>query len=157
MMKIADVLWERIKNIEKEIKNLKTARFKTAATISTITQNSSITLPLKIFGDPLTYYEVISSKRAIVTFTTTDNTNMIGALYLDGVTPSNLNKRYIFVHKLNSSAGQSRYAIYIYSQNEGDFNTLSGGGSVNLSYNIQGVGSSQFTMSVSYEDFDPWS
>lgn len=156
-MKIADVLWERIKNIEKEIKNLKTARFKTAATISTMTQDNTITLPLKLFGDPLYYYEIISSKRAVVTLTTTDNTDMISALYLKGVTPSNLNNRYIFVHKLNSTAGKARFAIYVYSQNENDYNTLAGGGSVNVSYNIQGVGSSQFTMSINYEDFDPWS
>jgi len=156
-MKISNILWDRVKNIEKEIKNLKTARFKTASTISTMTKNSSVTLPLKLFGDPLTYYEIISSKRAIVTLTTTDNTNMISALYLDGVTPSNLNDRYVFVHKLNSNAGQSRFAIYVYSQNENDFNVLSGGGSVSVSYNIQGVGSSQFNISISYEDFDPWS
>lgn len=156
-MKIADIMWQRIKNIEHEIKNLKTARFKTASTISTTTQNGNVTLPLKLFGNPSTYYEVISSKRAVITLTTSDNTNMISALYLDGITPSNTNDRYIFVHKLNSNAGKSRFAIYVYSQNENDFNTLAGGGSVNVSYNIQGVGSSRFTMSINYEDFDPWS
>ena len=156
-MKIADVMWDKIKYIEKEIKNLKTARFKTASTISTTTQENSITLPLKLFGNPSTYYEVISSKRAIVTLTTADNSNMISALYLKGITPSNLNDRYIFIHKLNSSAGQARFAVYVYSQNVNDFNTLAGGGSVNVSYNLQGVGSSRFTMSINYEDFDPWS
>ena len=121
-MKISDLMWSRIKNIEKEIKNLKTARFKTATTISTMTQNSSITLPLKLFGDPSTYYEVISSKRAVITLTTADETDMISALYLDGVTPSNLNDRYVFVHKLNSTAGKARFAIYVYSQNQNDYN-----------------------------------
>lgn len=155
-MKIADVMWDKIRYIEKEIKNLKTARFKTASTISTMTSNSSISLPLKLFGDASLYYEIISSKRAVVTLTTADNTNMISALYLDGITPSNLNDRYIFIHKLNSDAGQARFAIYVYSQNQNDFNTLAGGGSVNVNYNIQAVGSSRFTMSVKYEDFNPW-
>lgn len=155
-MKIADMMWNRIKYIEQEIKNLKTARFKTASTISTITSDNSISLPLKLFGDASTYYEVISSKRAVVTLTTADNTNMISALYLKGVTPNNLNDRYIFIHKLNSAAGQARFAIYVYSQNVNDFNTLAGGGSVNVNYDIQAVGSSRFTMSIKYEDFNPW-
>ena len=156
-MKIANILWDRLNYIQKEIKNLKTARFKTASTISTMTTNNSVTLPLKLFGNPMSYYEIISSKKAIVTLTTLDGTNMISALYLDGITPSNTNNRYIFINRVASSAGQAKFEIYVFSQNTNDFNTLSGGGSVSVSYNIQGVGSSRFSMSISYEDFDPWS
>ena len=39
-MKIANILWDRLNYIQKEIKNLKTARFKTASTISTIAANT---------------------------------------------------------------------------------------------------------------------
>lgn len=156
-MNIANILWDRIKNIEKEIKNLKTARFKTASTISTITASGSVSLPLKIFGDPSTYYEVISSKKAIITLNTLDNTNMISALYLDGVTPSNTNNRYIFINRVASGAGQAKFELYVYSQNTNDFNTLNGGGSVMVNYNLLAVGSSRFSMSITYEDFDPWS
>ena len=156
-MKIANELWEKLNYIGKEIKNLKTARFKTSTMISTMTVDGSVTLPLKLFGNPGAYYEIISSKRAVITLTTADNTNMISSLYLNGITPSTTNNRYIFVKRLNSSSGQSRFAIYVYSQNTDDYNTLSGGGSVSVSYNIQGVGSSRFSMSISYEDFDPWS
>lgn len=156
-MQIYDILWDRINKIGREIKNLKTARFKTASSFSTMTQNNSVTLPLKIFGNPSSYYEIISSKRAIITLVTADNTNMLSALYLSGITPSNTDNRYIFINRLASSAGQSKFELYVYSQNTNDFNTLSGGGSVNVSYNIQGVGTSQFTMSIEYEDYNPWS
>ena len=60
-MKIADVMWDKIRYIEKEIKNLKTARFKTASTISTMTSNSSISLPLKLFGDASLYSQLLST------------------------------------------------------------------------------------------------
>lgn len=156
-MRIADLMWQRIGNIEREIKNLKTARFKTASTISTMTRSGTVNLPLKLFGNPSTYWEIISSKRAIITLTTTDNTNMISSVYLDGVTPTNTNRRFIFIHKLASGTGVAKFAMYVYSQNSDDFDILSGGGSVNVSYNIQGVGSSQFNMNITYEDFDPWS
>jgi len=156
-MQISNLLWERINNIGREIKNLKTARFKTASTISTITADGTVNLPLKLFGNPSAYWEIISSKRAIITLTTQDNTNMISAVYLNGVTPSNTNNRFIFINKLASNAGVAKYAMYVYSRNTNDFDTLKGGGSVNVSYNIQGVGSSRFTMTITYEDFDPWS
>ncbi len=156
-MRIYDILWERINHIGKEIKNLKTARFKTASTIDTITADSSVTLPLKLFGNPSAYYEIISSKRAVITLKTADNTNMISALYLNGITPSTTNNRYIFINRIASGAGEAKFELYVYSQNTSDYNTLAGGGSVNVSYNIQGVGSSRFTISVKYEDYNPWS
>lgn len=154
-MKIADLLWERIKNIGREIEALKTARFKTATTISTMTVNGSVNLPLKLVGP--TRYDIISSKQAIITLTTADNTNMVSALYLRNITPSTVNDRYIFIDRLASDAGQAKFAMYVYSHNEDDFNTLSGGGSITLNYGVQGVGSSRFTISITYEDFDPWS
>lgn len=156
-MNIADVFWNKIKWIDKEITALKTARFKTASTIATVDAVGGITLPLKLFGDPLYYYEIASSLRAIITLRTLDNTNMISALYLDGVTPSNVDNRYIFVKRLSSGAGEARFGIYVYSQNQSDYNTLAGGGSVSVSYNIRAVGSSRFSVAITYEEFNPWS
>ena len=156
-MNIADEFWMRINNIGKEIKNLKTAHFKTASTIDTMSANGSLTFDLKLYGNPLAYWEIFSKKRAVITLTTTDNTNMISALYLRGVTPSNTNNRYIFTHREASGQGEAKFSVYVYSQNEDDFNTLSGGGTVTLNYGIQGVGSSQFTMSIAYEEINPWS
>lgn len=156
-MKIADTLWERLKYIGQEIKNLKTAHFKTASTISTMTVNNTVSFNLKLYGNPMLYYEIFSAKRAVVTLTTTDSTNMISALYLRNLTPSTTNNRYIFTHRLASQPGEAKFVIYVYSQNQDDYTTLAGGGSVSVSYDIQGVGSSQFTMSISYEDYNPWS
>ncbi len=82
---------------------------------------------------------------------------MISSVYLNGVTPTNTDRRFIFIHKLASGDGVTKFAMYVYSQNSNDFDVLSGGGSINVNYSIQGVGSSQFNMNITYEDFDPWS
>lgn len=155
-MKSSNILWDKLKTIEREIYALKTAHFKTATTITTTDVDSTVTLPLKLFGTPGLYYEVISSKRAIVTLESTDGSNMLSALYLKAVTPSNVNNRRIFVKREAGDVGKAKFAIYIYSQNSDDYDTLAGGGAVDLTYAIQGVCSSKFTINVTYEDFDPW-
>lgn len=142
---------QRINNLKNEITNLKTAHFKTATTLSTMSKQGSISLDLKLYGT--SYYEVISEKRAVITMTTSDDTNMIGAVYLLGVTPSNVDDRRIFCERLSSGSGQLKFAIYVYSQNETDFETLYDGGSVTLNYNIECVGTSRFTVDIKYEDF----
>lgn len=141
------LLDERIKNIERELLNLKTTHFKTATTISTMTQNN--TLDFSLMLDSLST-NVFSSQRAIITMTTVDGTDMLSACYLVGMNPTNLDSRTIQVQRLQSGAGVVRFGIAVFSQNPNDFNTLSQGGTVQLSYTIQSVGTSQFTTSISY-------
>lgn len=155
-MNMAAMLASKINYFTREIRNLKTAHVKTATTIATLSKSSSVTLNLQLFGDPLYYWEIASNQKAVVTLTSTDGTNMISALHLKGVTPSNLNQRYIFVRRRGSNTGTAVFEIYIYSQNTDDFNTLSGGGSVSLKYNIEAIGSSDFNITVNYEGFNPW-
>lgn len=149
-------LEDKINYFQREICNLKTAHVKTATTIATLDKNTSITLPLKLYGSAGAYWEIISSKKAVVTLTSMDETDMISALYIDGITPSNFNNRYVFVRRRGSQSGQVAYEIYAYSYNTDDLDTLSGGGSINLNYNLTAVGSSNYSLTVSYEDFDPW-
>lgn len=140
-------LYDKKRNdLKREIRDLKTAHFKTATTINTMTASQSLSFSL-MFISP---YEIASSQRAIITLTTADNTNMISGCYLTGLTPSNLNDRYPFVKRVSSPAGTAKYEVMIYSQNPNDWDTLSGGGSVNLGYTVQLVGSSKFTVSVAY-------
>lgn len=138
---------ERLKNLEREIRQLKTAHYKTATTINTMTSNVNISFSLTL---DLLSGSVYSTQRAIITMTTADNTDMISACYLVGITPNNYNNRYIIVNRLQSPAGQAKYEVIVISQNADDFNTLYGGGSVNLGYTVQLVGSSKFTTSISY-------
>lgn len=138
----------RIMELEREVHNLKVAHFKTATTISTMANNQ--TLSFSLMWDELSG-QIFSTQRAIITMVASNSTDMISACYLSGLTPSTLDDRYIFIKRLDSSAGQVRFGVTVFSQNYSDYETLSGGGSVNLSYTVQLVGSSKFTASVSYK------
>lgn len=145
-MSQANLYDEKIKWIERELRNLKTAHFKTATTINTMTNVLSLSFSLIISDE----YTICSSQRAIITLTTEDDTDMISACYLSGVTPSNLNQRFPFVKRIASGNGEAKYEVSVFSQNPDDYTTISGGGTVNLDYNVQLVGSSRFTSSVNY-------
>lgn len=136
----------RIKDLEKEVRNLKTGYFKTATTINTMTQNQTLNFSLSLNPNA----EIFSTQRAIITLDILDNSNMISACYLTGVNPNNLNNRFAFVKRLQSNNNQVKYEVLVYSQNPDDYDTLAGGGSVNLTYTVQLVGSSRFTSSVNY-------
>lgn len=152
-MKLNEALIKKLNWISNEIKNLKTAHFKTATSIATKEMETNIAMSLKLTGTPSDYYrEIVSTKRAIITLTTTDNSNMISAVYLKGVNPTNLNDRYLFVKRVAGASGKSIYSLWIYSLNQNDRATLEGGGSINLNYTLQAVGSSDYTISVSYKD-----
>jgi len=143
-----EILVMKLKALEKEVRALKTTHIKTATTISTMESSASITFNLFMPDE----YTIVSDKRAIITLTTADGTDMISACYLDGVTPANLNSRYPFIYRINSPAGQAKYEVVLLSQNANDYQTISGGGSVQLNYNLKLIGSSKFTVSVSYTD-----
>lgn len=143
-----EILGMKIKWLEKEIRALKTTHIKTATKISTLEKSTTVNFTLTM-PDP---YTMVGSKRAIITMTTTDGTDMISACYLDGVTPSNLNDRYPFIYRLDSPAGESKYEVVVISQNANDYQTLSGGGTVNLSYNLKLVGSSDYNLAVEYRN-----
>lgn len=138
----------KIKALEKELRDLKTTHIKTATTINTMEQSTSASFTLTM-PDP---YTMVGSKRAIITLTTADGTDMISACYIDGLTPANLNDRYPYIYRLSAPTGQCKYEIVVVSQNANDYQTISGGGTVNLSYNVKLVGSSQFTTSVEYKN-----
>jgi len=136
----------RIKDLEKEVRNLKTGYFKTATTINTMTENQTLNFSLSLNPNA----EIFSTQRAIITLDILDDSNMISACYLTGVNPKNLNNRFAFVKRLQSNNNQVKYEVLVYSQNPDDYETLAGGGSVNLTYTVQLVGSSRFTSSVNY-------
>lgn len=146
-----DLYDEKIKNLEKEIRSLKTTYFKTATTINTMTKNNTVNFSLTL--DSLSG-NIFSTKRAIITLTTSDGSNMISACYLYNMTPSGLDDRFIQIQRLQANAGSVRFGVAVFSQNYSDWVTLNNGGSVNLSYTIRTVGSSKFTTSVTYKNID---
>lgn len=143
-----DILYvTKINEIQRELRNLKTAHFKTATTIETTTAEQTLNFTLEIAG-----LDVVSTKTAVLTMTSLDGSNMLSALYLKGATPDNLNDRFVFVNRRASGTGQAKFDVVVYSGNMDDWTTLEGGGTVNLSYTVQMVGSSRFSVSLSYKD-----
>lgn len=147
-----DLLYDKkLKNIQKEIRNLKTTYFKTATTINTTTKTQSLSFSLTL--EPLSG-NVYSTQRAIITLTTDDNTNMISSCFLSNITPSNIDSRFIQIQRLKPSNGEVRFGIAVFSQNLNDYIDLVEGRSVNLNYTVQLVGSSNFSKSVTYKSID---
>ena len=146
-MSQANLYDERLKNLQREVHNLKTTHFKTATTISTMTATQTLNFSLML--DSLSG-NVFSTQRAIITLATTDNTDMINACYINNITPDNLNDRFVNIIRLQAGAGLTRFGIAVFSQNITDIQTLLNGGSVNLTYTAQLVGSSNFTTTVEY-------
>ena len=142
---------EKIKSLDREIRSLKTTYFKTATTINTMTKNDTVSFSLTL--DNLSG-NIFSTKRAIVTLTTSDASNMISACYLYNMTPSGLDDRFVQIQRLQPTSGSVRFGIAVFSLNYNDWVTLSNGGSVNLSYTIRTVGSSKFTTSITYKNID---
>ncbi len=142
---------EKIKNLEREIRNLKTTHFKTATTINTMTRTNTLNFSLTL--DSLSG-NMFSTKRAVITLTTSDGSNMISSCFLSNITPSNINDRFIQIQRLQSGTGTTRFGVAVFSQNYNDWVALNGGGSVNLTYVVQTVGSSRFTTSVVYKNID---
>ncbi|WP_407457173.1 hypothetical protein [Fibrobacter sp.] len=148
-MIIGDLWPKKINDLKREIRNIKTAHFKTATTINTMTDTAQVNFSLTY--DSLTG-QAYSTQRAIITLNILDGSEMVSACYLLGTTPSNLNDRFAFIKRLDSIENQIRYDITVYSQNTSDIETLAGGGSVNLNYNIQLVGSSRFSTAIEYKN-----
>ena len=138
---------EQINYLKGEITELKTAHIKTATKISTMELNTNVSFSLTL--DQLSG-QMFSTERAIITMTSSNSTNMISACYLDGATPTNLDSRLVFINRINSDSGKAKFEVVVFSENENDYNTLIGGGSVNLTYTVKLIGSSKFALSVEY-------
>lgn len=150
-MNNGELLYERLKELKAEVRNLKTAHFKTATTISTTTRTVTVNFSLmleRLSGN------VFSTKRAVISMTTEDNTEMVSACYLAGMNPGNINGRFIEILRMQPQAGVIRFGVAVTTGNQSDWETLSQGGTVNLSYDIQLVGSSRFQTSVEYQNIE---
>lgn len=145
----SELFYRRLNSLKREIRYLKTAHFKTATTINTMTLNQNLNFSLTLDG---LSGNIFSTRRAIITLNIDDGSEMVSSCYLNGITPSNLNNRFVFIKRIASDAGQVKYDVAVFSQNADDYDTLAGGGSVNLTYNIQAVGSSKFSLSVEYHN-----
>lgn len=150
-MESGEVLYKKLKDLQKKVRFLKTTHFKTATTISTITKEINVGFSLQL--DSLSG-DVYSTRRAVISATTTDGSDMVSACYLKDATPTSLDDRQVEVLRLQPQDGVVRFGVAVTAGNASDYNTLAGGGAVNLNYIIQVVGSSNFNIGLEYRNID---
>lgn len=146
-MNQGDLYDKRIKELEREIIALKTSYVKTATTIAIATKTTTVSFSLTL--DTLSG-NVYGDQRAIVTLTTNNETEMISACYIANMTPDTFDDRIVDIVRLDSDENTARFGVAVFSQSYEDWQTLYNGGSVSVSYTLQLVGSSNFSVSVSY-------
>lgn len=138
-----------IRNLRREAESLKISYVKTASAIKTKSEQVQITFTLDSMTagwiDPDTWYvtaETLTVGRAMACSITLDN---------DGTTVQNhnLNNRTLTFTKLQGG-DYNKWRIDLNSLNINDFNTISGGGKVELTYYFTITGTADFTIGVSH-------
>ena len=148
---------DEIKKLEKEVIELKTCPIKTASQMAT----KSIEQPISY---NLTYSAQLSPNFAwgvdtvIITMTSTNGTNMLTSCYVknsDDASGHNLQGRGLST--IPSKSGSiAQYRISLFSRNPNDIATLAGGGSVTLNYNFVLTATSDFTVDITTEPYNPF-
>lgn len=145
---------ERIINLQRELTTLKTTAAKSATTLETKTASGTLNFNLTITRNPVSGATGTSStQRAIVTITSQNNRNFLSMLTF-GI--STLDGRGLQVLRRPSSAGVAQFCVVVGSGNQDDYQTLIGGGSISLSYGFTVTATADFSMSVSYENYNPY-
>lgn len=150
-MESGEVLYKKLKDLQKKVRFLKTTHYKTATTISTRTKEINVGFSLQL--DSLSG-DVYSTRRAVISATTTDGSDMVSACYLKDATPTSIDDRQVEILRLQPQDGVVRFGVAVTAGNASDYNTLAGGGAVNLNYTIQVVGSSNFNIGREYRNID---
>lgn len=147
---------EMIKKMEQEIYELKTCPVKTATTMATTQKTQDINIPMTIpiwsGSTPPPY--AYGYKQAIITCTSTSGP-MICSCHLKNnagdVSNYNLAGRSISVFPRKCGTVWE-FAVLVYSRGS-DAQVIWQGGSVDLDYTMEITATSDFTMSLSYENY----
>ena len=147
---------QEIKKLEQEVIDLKTCPIKSSAQIMTKSIDQPVSYDLTYFSQvPLNFVWGINT--VIITMTSTDGKAMLTSCYLknsDDAAGHNLQLRTISI--LQSSAGTvAQYRASLFSRNQNDISTMYGGGSVTLNYQLVLTATSDFTVSITTEPYNP--
>lgn len=146
----------KVKKIIEEVRDLKTCPIKTATQMATKKSSINISMPMTVHPGVSPAY-AYSSKRAFITATSTDGTNMLTSCTVQDnagdVQSHNLLGRSVTIFPVECGSVGTHSAI-VYSRNPNDIQTLVGGGTLTLNYTLDFICTSDFTLSIRYEDFD---
>ena len=148
---------QEIIRLEQEVLALKTCAIKTSTQMATKSVTQAISYDLDYSAQLMPNF-AWGFETVIITMTSTDGTNMLTSCTLE-------NSKDAAGHNLLSRGMQfiptncgnvAQYKISVFSRNTTDIQTLAGGGSVILNYNMILTATSDFTVSVSSEPYNPF-
>jgi len=146
----------RIKKMTEEVRDLKTCPIKTATQLATKKKSINIVMDMTVFPHP-PYTYAFSVKKAFITATSNDGSNMITSCTVQDnagdVSGHNLAGRSISIFSVECGS-TATYSAVVFSTNNNDIQTIVGGGTVTLNYTIDFICTSDFTLSIRYEDFN---
>ena len=146
----------RVKKMTEEVRDLKTCPIKTATQLATKKKSINLVMDMTIFPTP-PYNYAYSVKKAFITATSNDGSNMITSCTVNpnagDVEDHNLGGRSVSIFSVECGS-TATYSAVVFSRNNADIQTLVNGGTVTLYYTIDFICTSDFTLSVRYEDFN---
>lgn len=148
---------EEILRLEQEVLALKTCPIKTASQMATKSVRQSISFDL-VYVSQLIQNYAWGENTVIITMNSVDGSNMLTSCTLENsqdASGHSLRARGISI--LQTDCGSSaQYKISAFSRNTSDISTLSGGGSVELNYNMILTATSDFTVTITSEPYNPF-
>lgn len=146
----------RVKKMTEEVRDLKTCPIKTATQLATKKKSINISMPMTVHPGTSPSY-AYSYKRAYITATSSDGSNMLTSCTLQDnagdVEDHNLLGRAVSIFSVECGSAAT-YSAVVYSRNYNDIQTITGGGTLVLNYTIDFICTSDFMLSVRYEDFN---
>lgn len=148
---------EEIIRLEQELLALKTCPIKTSTQMATKSVNQPISFDLDYVGQLIQNF-AWGENTVIITMESVDGTNMLTSCTLaSSADASNHNLLARGIQILQSDCGNvAQYRISATSRNQNDIATLAGGGSVALNYNMILTATSDFTVSITSEPYNPF-
>lgn len=148
---------DEILKLEQEVLALKTCPIKTSTQMATKSVQQAISFDLDYVAQLMPNF-AWGADTVVITMASTDGNNMLTSCTLensDDASGHNLLGRGIQI--LHTDAGStSQYKVSAWSRNPNDITTLSGGGSVTLNYTVLLTATSDFTISISTEPYNPF-
>ena len=148
---------DEILKLEQEVLAIKTCPIKTATQMATKSVQQAVSFDLDYVGQLIQNF-AWGEDTVVITMTSTDGNNMLTSCTLessDDASSHNLLSRGIQI--LHTDGGStSQYKVSAWSRNANDIATLSGGGSVTLNYTMLLTATSDFTVSISTEPYNPF-
>lgn len=141
-----DYFAQEMKEIRREVLAQKALKEKAIMNFGVKSQSKTVTLTMNQNGY-VTGLNVMSDKYAEIIATSADGKNMLGTCTL-----RSSDDRQLDLRRLLTDSGKLGWSLIIIDGNSSDWSTVTGGGSVTVSYIIDIRTTSNCTITINYKD-----